>query len=132
MYKNTLEKWHAMLETRDPSGLADLLADDVVFYSPVVWSPQQGKPLTQMYLQAAFHVLVNETFTYVKKTYAENSAILEFSVLVDDTTINGVDIISFNPDGLIVEFKVMVRPLQGMNKLHQKMGELLETMKSRV
>lgn len=122
---DTLKTWHAIVKTRDEHGLAGLLADDVVFESPVVHTPQHGKAITTVYLQSALKVLNNETFRYVGEWKAHNSAVLEFACVVDGITINGVDIIRWNDAGLIVSFKVMVRPLKAMNTLHRKMAELL-------
>ena len=131
MYQKTLEIWHEMLVKHDPSRLSEILAEDVVMISPVVHTPQKGKKITSMYLMGAFQVLNNETFKYISENYNDNSAALEFTTTVDGIEINGVDMLTFNQDGLITEFKVMVRPLQAVNKLHQKMGEMLEQLKSR-
>lgn len=130
MYQKTLEIWHEMLEKRNPSRVMEILADDAVMISPVVHTPQRGKKITGMYLMGAFHVLSNDSFKYISENYNENSAVLEFMTTVDGIDINGVDMMTFNADGLITEFKVMVRPLQAMNMLHKKMGEMLEVLKS--
>ena len=123
-----LKKWHKAIETRDINVLDEILADDVTFYSPVVWTPQEGKALTTMYLSAAFYVLGGNDFKYVKEVISGNIACLEFSTKVDDIVVNGVDIITTNEAGKIVEFKVMVRPLKGMMILKEKMFELMEKM----
>ncbi|KZZ39774.1 hypothetical protein A3758_25380, partial [Oleiphilus sp. HI0118] len=107
---SAVEQWHKLLASRDPSGLNTLLADDVVFYSPVVHTPQNGKPITSMYLSAAFVVFFNESFKYVRETIADDHAILEFQTVVNGIEVNGVDMISWNEQGQITEFKVMVRP----------------------
>ncbi|MBT8115733.1 MAG: nuclear transport factor 2 family protein [Arenicella sp.] len=122
---DTLAVWHQMLENRDPSALDNLLAEDAVLISPVVHTPQRGKAITGKYLIAAMHVLVNEHFRYVREAGDEQGAILEFETEVDGISVNGVDLIKWNEDGQIYEFKVMVRPLQAVNKVHQKMGEQL-------
>ena len=124
-----LKKWHEAIATRDLSMLDEILADDVIFYSPVVWTPQEGKALATMYLSAAFYVLGGNDFKYVKEVISGNMACLEFSTKVDDIIVNGVDIITTNEAGKIVEFKVMVRPLKGMMILKEKMFELMEKMK---
>ena len=124
-----LKKWHQAIATRDISMLDEILADDVIFYSPVVWTPQEGKALATMYLSAAFYVLGGNDFKYVKEVVFGNIACLEFSTKVDDIIVNGVDIITTNEAGKIVEFKVMVRPLKGMTILKEKMFELMEKMK---
>jgi len=130
MYLDTLKIWHNMLEEKNPKLLNTILADDVVFYSPVVFSPQHGKAITMMYLTGAFHVLVGQGhFRYINETITEKTAVLEFMTKIDDVEVNGVDIIHFDEMGLIKEFKVMVRPLQAVNAIHQKMGEMLAQMK---
>lgn len=130
MIKNTLEKWHRLLEAKDAHGLADILHDDVVFHSPVVHTPQQGKMLTQMYLAAAFQVLGGDKFVYLREVCDGNNAILEFQTTIDGIQINGVDMITVDDDGLITDFKVMVRPLKAINLLHEKMKAMLEQFKA--
>lgn len=122
---DTVRAWHEIIRTRDLSGLDDLLADDVVFHSPVVHTPQSGKSRTLPYLQAAFYVFLNDTFTYVREVVGERDAVLEFVVEIDGVTVNGVDMIKWDDAGRIVEFKVMLRPLKAVNLIHQKMGEML-------
>ncbi len=122
---NTLEIWHQLIKERNSKGLEALMAKDVTFYSPVVYKPQQGKALTLMYLTAAFNVLINDSFRYEKEIVGNQQAALEFQVEIDGITLNGVDIISWNDQGKIIEFKVMIRPLKGINLLHKKMAEIL-------
>ena len=122
----TLTTWHELVKTRNTKGLKDLLADDVVFYSPVVHTPQAGKAVTAQYLSAAFHVFFNETFRYVREVVGPNDAVLEFEVNIDGIAVNGVDMIEWNDEGKIVEFKVMLRPLKAINLIHQKMGAMLQ------
>jgi hypothetical protein len=126
-----LPAWHALVQQRDAAALPALLADDVVFHSPVVHTPQRGKALTLMYLMGALQVLNNEHFRYVREVVGANDAVLEFVTQIEGVVINGVDLIRWNDAGLIVDFKVMVRPLKGMNMLHLKMGELLQRMAPR-
>jgi len=123
---NAIDHWHDILRRRDAGGLADLLADDVVFYSPVVHTPQLGKAITTMYLTAALQVFGNENFRYVREVVGESDAVLEFETEIDGIIVNGVDMIRWNADGKITEFKVMVRPLKAINMVHQKMGEMLQ------
>jgi hypothetical protein len=120
-----IEQWHRIVVTRNAAGLADILADDVVFQSPVVHTPQSGKAIAARYLGAAVHVLGNESFRYVNEWYGEHSAVLEFETTVDGILINGVDMIEWGTDGRITRFKVMVRPLKAVNLLHQMMGQQL-------
>ncbi|MGB1580949.1 MAG: nuclear transport factor 2 family protein [Nevskiales bacterium] len=104
-----------------------LLAEDVVFHSPVVHTPQQGRRITTAYLSAAMSVLGQAGFSYTRQIIAQGQAALEFSVEIDGIEINGIDIISWNAQGEISEFKVMIRPLKAINLVHQKMAALLES-----
>lgn len=122
---DTIQQWHHILKNRDVAGLDDLLADDVVFHSPVVHTPQEGKALTKMYLGAAVQVLGNESFTYVREVIDGNNAVLEFTTDMNGIIINGVDMIRWNEAGQIDDFKVMIRPLKAINLLHQMMGAML-------
>jgi hypothetical protein len=126
---DTLATWHHIVATRDMAALQDLLADDVVFHSPVVHTPQRGKALTLMYLHGAMHVLNNGSFRYEREIAGARDALLEFFTEVDGIVINGVDLIRWNDDGRIVDFKVMVRPLKAVNLLHQKMAAMLERVR---
>ncbi len=121
-----IEKWHEIVAARDPTALPDILADDVVFHSPVVHTPQAGKSITLKYLGAALQVLGNASFHYVHEWYDERSAVLEFETTVQGIVVNGVDMIECGPDGRISVFKVMVRPLKAINLLHQMMGQQLQ------
>jgi SnoaL-like domain len=127
MTDHPLEIWHRLVRDHDPSGLNALLADDAVFYSPVVHTPQRGKALTAGYLTAAFQVFFNPTFRYVREIVGDSDAMLEFETEIDGVVVNGVDIIKWNPSGQIVEFKVMIRPLKAINLIHQRMAEMLES-----
>ena len=126
---DTIATWHKVAKSRDIAGLDQLLAENAVFHSPVVHTPQVGKKITKLYLAGAFHVLFNETFRYVREVVGEREAVLEFSVTIDDIEVNGVDMIRWNDEGLIEDFKVMLRPLKAINLVHQKMGAMLESMK---
>lgn len=121
----TLDAWHRVVAERNAAGLDSLLADDVVFYSPVVHTPQVGKPITTMYLSAALRVFGNDTFRYVREVAGDHDAVLEFLVEIDGITVNGVDMIRWNEGGQITEFKVMLRPLKAVNLIHEKMAALL-------
>jgi hypothetical protein len=126
MSSEPIEAWHRIVKNRDLHGLDALLADDVVFHSPVVHTPQIGKPITQKYLTAAFRVFFNESFRYVRELQAARDAVLEFEVVLDGIAVNGVDMIKWNDAGKITEFKVMLRPLKAVNLIHQKMAEILQ------
>jgi len=122
---NTVELWHKILHERDMDRLDDLLADDCVFLSPVVHTPQKGRELTRLYLTAAF-ALFNDSFHYVKEVVTPRHAVLEFMCDLDGIVVNGVDIMTFDEAGKIIEFKVMVRPLKAVTILHGKMKAMLE------
>ncbi len=144
MIEKTIEKWHNHLRGRHPGGLDDLLADDAVFLSPIVFTPQRGKEVTKMYLNAAFSTFTgvgaepiaesdkdsesSDGFHYTKEVLSGNHAVMEFETKLEGKYVNGVDIITCNDEGKIVEFKVMIRPLQAVNLLHQKMAAMLKSM----
>jgi len=119
-------EWHRIVRERDPGALPKLLAEDVVFHSPVVHTPQRGLPAATRILAAAVQVFGNPTFRYVRELYATNEAMLEFLVDIEGIEVNGVDMIRWNDAGRIVEFKVMLRPLKAINLIHQKMAALLQ------
>ncbi len=129
MTGNTIETWHKIVNEKDEQGLDEILADEVVFHSPVVHTPQEGKPITLLYLKAALNVLNNDTFTYLREVIDGNNAVLEFYTVIDGISINGVDMIAWGPDGRIIDFKVMIRPLKAINLVHRMMAEMLEKLK---
>lgn len=125
---SAIRRWHEIAASRDPGGLDDALADDVVFLSPVVHTPQRGKAIAKAYLAAALHVLGNESFRYVGEWFGARSAVLEFTTLIDGIEVNGVDLIGWGENDQIVSFKVMVRPLKAIHILQQKMAALLSSV----
>jgi hypothetical protein len=116
------------MRQRDPGRLDEVLAEDCVFLSPVVHTPQVGRDLARLYLTGAMHVLGNDTFRYVKEVVSGNHAVLEFVCEIDGIAVNGVDIMTFDEAGSICEFKVMVRPLKAINLLHARMKSMLEEL----
>jgi hypothetical protein len=142
--EGVIEKWHAHLRGELPGGLDELLDDDVVFYSPIVYTPQAGKAITTLYLQAAGMTLPGDAaastsegragsgggFRYTKSVLSGDVAVLEFETTVEGKYVNGVDIIRCNEEGRIVEFRVMIRPLQAINLVHRQMAATLERMNS--
>jgi SnoaL-like protein len=124
--RRACDGWHEVVRTRQVAGLDALLADDVVFHSPVVHAPQRGRALVRSYLAAAIQVLGNPSFRFVREVLGERDAVLEFEVEVDGVQLNGIDMIRSDEAGRIVDFKVMVRPLKAINLLHQKMGAVLQ------
>jgi len=142
MIDQTIVKWHQHLRGELPGGLDELLHDEVTFYSPIVYTPQQGKAVTKLYLEAAGQTLPGTDtgggdtgstgggFRYTKQVLSGDTAVLEFETTVEGKYVNGVDIIRCDDDGQIVEFRVMIRPLQAVNLVHRQMGAMLETMKA--
>lgn len=121
-----LAAWHAYIAGgEDPAALRAMLAEDAVFHSPVVRTPQVGADKVFAYLLAAAHVLGGGDFTYVRTLIDGDEAVLEFTRTVDDIHINGVDIIRWNDEGKVTDFKVMVRPMKAMNKLWETMAAQL-------
>jgi hypothetical protein len=123
---NTVSTWHDLVKSRNTKGLDEILADNVVFHSPVVHTPQHGKTITSQYLAAAFHVFFNETFHYTRQITGPNDAALEFEVEIDGIIVNGIDLLKWNEEGQIEEFKVLIRPLKAINLIHQKMAAMLQ------
>jgi hypothetical protein len=128
MSKENLQQWYDLVENHDPKALSDLIADDATFHSPIVHTPQEGKALTYMYLSAAVNVLANDTFHYASEYLNENGAVIEFKTVIDGIEVNGVDMITFNDEGKISDFKVMLRPLKAVNLVHGMMHKMLEKM----
>jgi hypothetical protein len=126
MTANPLASWHRLVEDRNVTGLDSLLSDRVVFYSPIVFAPQVGRATTAKFLTAAFHVLLNESFRYVREVVGRRDAVLEFQVEIEGVVVNGVDMIQWDDEGRIVEFKVMLRPLKAIQLVHQKMAAMLQ------
>ena len=122
------DRWIRMMEVGSHEGLWELLDPDCVFWSPIVHTPQEGRPISHAYLSAAGHVF-NEGFHYTNSVIDGDHGVFEFECLMDGINVNGVDII-MQRDNLIVEFKVMVRPLKAINMVHQKMMAMLQATKS--
>lgn len=121
-----LAAWHRIIEGgSDPSALAEVIAEDAVFHSPVVHTPQAGRAKVVAYLSAAGQVLGGEGFRYVRELTDGNQALLEFETTLGGIHINGIDLITFDEDGKITDFKVMVRPLKAINKVWELMGARL-------
>ena len=147
MIEKCIENWHALLRGELEGGLDALLAEEVVFYSPIVFTPGRGKDVTKLYLEAAgatfsggdgpsdqaLHALENtqgRKFHYTKEVLSGHHAMLEFETEVDGKYVNGVDMITCDDEGRIVEFKVMLRPLQAIQLMHARMAKMLEKMKA--
>lgn len=121
-----LAAWHAYMQSHDRAALAALIAEDAVFHSPVVHTPQAGKAKVLAYLGAAGGVFGNGTFRYVREIAEGDNVMLEFECEMDGIHVNGIDIIRFNEAGQIQDFKVMVRPLKAINKVWELMAAQLQ------
>jgi hypothetical protein len=125
MALSVTERWEQIAESGDTDLLDQLLADDVIFESPIVHTPQIGRAITKAYLTGAVQVLKNPETRWVNRWFGERSAVLELETQLDGLTLNAVDIISWNANNQITHFKVMVRPLKAVNALHLAMGRYL-------
>lgn len=126
--KSPLEDWHKGVISGDRSILDKILDKNATFYSPIVFKAQKGKAITKAYLTAAFQMFQNTGFHYVKELIDSNQAILEFNAEIDGMLIDGVDIITWNDEGRITEFKVMIRPFRAIEKVGEKMREQLDQL----
>ena len=158
MIADVVTRWHAFIRGELPGGLDDLLDDDVVFYSPIVFTPQRGRQITALYLQAAAQTFGGESaaraddegrgdggrrdggrrdegrpvgFRYTKMVLGDDTAMLEFETTMKGKYVNGIDIIRCNGRDRIVEFRVMIRPLQAVNLVHEQMAAMLDSMTPR-
>ena len=130
MGSRAIENWHQVMRTGNVSTLPHILHDEVIFHSPVVHTPQIGKAKVIMYLSAATCVFEDTGFTYTREIFGDGQAMLEFTSVLDGVEVNGVDIVSWDKNDLITDFKVMVRPVKAVNIIWEKMGEMLELQKS--
>lgn len=129
--KQALQKWHEIIARGNKAeDLAAILHEDAVFHSPVVHTPQRGRPIVVAYLTAAGQTLGNDSFRYVREIVGEDSVVLEFETELDGIHINGVDMMTFDAEGLITDFKVMVRPLKAVNKVWEMMAAQLERQRT--
>ena len=126
--KNLIHKWHEVIESDDLKMLDEIIADDAVFSSPVVFKPMEGKEITMMYLHAAGQSFNMVKFKYTKEIHDDMNSVLEFETYIDDISVNGVDMIEWNEDGKISNFKVMIRPFKAVQKVQEKMIEALESI----
>ena len=123
-----LNKWHTMIKSKQVDQVSTLLADNVTLFSPVIHTPIQGKKMVSMYLTAAFHTFLNGTFNYHREFSGDNSAVLEFSLNIQGIEINGIDMITWNDENKITEFKVMIRPYKALNMINDQMTAMLATL----
>ncbi|MBX7501250.1 nuclear transport factor 2 family protein [Qipengyuania sp. YG27] len=123
-----LKRWHEVIESgSSPQALSAIIHEDAVFHSPVVHTPQRGRAIVVAYLSAAGQTLGNDSFEYVRELVDGENAMLEFTTEMDGIHVNGIDLIRFDADGMIVDFKVMVRPLKAVNKVWEQMAAQLKS-----
>ncbi|HNM12114.1 MAG TPA: nuclear transport factor 2 family protein, partial [Mycobacterium sp.] len=121
-----LERWFEIIASGGSGDVEELLADDAVFYSPAVFTPQRGRAQAAAYLRAAEKLFAGANFRYVGKWFDAHSAVLEFAAEIDGLTVEGIDMIHWNADGKIVSVKVMIRPLKALQAIVPKMTALLQ------
>jgi SnoaL-like domain len=117
-------RFRQAVEARDVDAMVAALAEDVVFRSPVVFKPYEGRAAVGMILAAVFETF--EDFRYVDELHGEDIHALVFSARVGDRALDGIDLLRFDDAGLIREFTVMIRPLSGLTALAEAMRARLE------
>jgi hypothetical protein len=126
--RSYLEKWHQGLKSMNSNFLDEILDDSCVFTSPIVFKPIEGKEMSKLYLMGAGQTFDMDRFKYVRELVDGLDTVLEFETYIDDISVNGVDIIRWNEEGKIIDFKVMIRPLQAIGALQKRMSQALETL----
>ena len=127
--KKYIDSWHTVFKSQELNKLDKIIADNAVFTSPVVFKPMEGKEITKMYLFAAGQSFNMDKFKYIREVHDGINSVLEFETFIDDISVNGVDMIKWNNEGKIVDFKVMIRPLKAVQKVQEKMIESLNSFK---
>ena len=127
--KKYIDSWHTVFKSQKLDKLDKIIADNAVFTSPVVFKPMEGKEITKMYLFAAGQSFNMDKFKYIREVHDGINSVLEFETFIDDISVNGVDMIKWNNEGKIVDFKVMIRPLKAVQKVQEKMIESLNSFK---
>lgn len=122
--------FRAAIEARDLTAAEALLADDVVFRSPVAHRPYPGKAITSAILRAVVEVF--EDFSYVRELHDGADHVLIFEAKVEGLDVTGCDILRYDEDGRIVDFMVMVRPLRAAEALARQMGARFEQIQASV
>ena len=118
------DAFRAAAEGKDFSRADEILAPDVVFRSPVVFKPYEGREALALILEAVIQVF--EDFRYVDQVETGDAAVLVFKARVGDREVDGVDVLRFDAEGRVRELMVLVRPMSGVNALAEEMGRRLE------
>lgn len=121
----SLEKWHAMVASKDLTGLDVIIHPDATFRSPMAFKPYQSAQAVALLLRTVINVF--EDFAYHRQLASEDglSVVLEFSARVGDKNLKGIDLVQFDADGRITDFEVMIRPFNGLQALGAEMGARL-------
>ncbi len=117
-----MDRLRKALETKDAAAVEALLAEDVVFRSPALFKPYAGRAATMVFLRAAMETF--EDFRYVR-TFTEDDGrghVLMFAASVGGRELEGADFVSLGEDGLVTEFRVMIRPMTGLMSLAEAMA----------
>ncbi|MBL4798863.1 MAG: nuclear transport factor 2 family protein [Oleispira sp.] len=124
MSQANLDKWHQVIANKDMKLLREILHEDVEFHSPTLWQPKIGRDITQYILKMVIDIF--QDFEYQREWVDENNLALEFSARVDDKKIKGIDLIRWNEEGKIIHFEVMLRPMNGLQVMFDKMTTHLQ------
>jgi SnoaL-like protein len=117
------DAFRSAAETKDFSAIDELFAEDVVFRSPVVFRPYEGRDTVAVLLGAVSQVF--EDFQYTDQVETGDAAALAFTARVGDRELDGIDFLHFGPDGRINRMAVYVRPMSGVNALAEAMQRKL-------
>src|SRR5215216_3262690 len=118
------DRFRTAAESKDFSAIDELFAEDVVFRSPVVFKPYEGRDAVAMLLGAVVQVF--EDFRYTDQVETGDSAALAFSARVGDRELDGIDFLTYDSDGRISKLAVYVRPMSGVHALAEAMQKKLE------
>lgn len=118
-----MQEFQRAVESDDQEAIRALLADDVVFRSPAVYTPYQGKAATSVILAAVTRVF--EDFRYTATVEQDGLSVLIFEAHVGEIELEGADFIRTDGDGKIVDLRVMIRPLKGLNAVVEAMGKAI-------
>jgi hypothetical protein len=118
------DRFRAAAESKDFSAIEELFAEDVVFRSPVVFKPYEGRAAVAMLLGAVVQVF--EDFRYTDQVETGDAAALAFTARVGDRELDGIDFLHFDPEGRVKRMAVYVRPMSGVNALAEAMAKKLE------
>jgi hypothetical protein len=120
---DSLARWHAMVAARDFSGLEEIVHPDAVFHSPVAHIPYHSRDAVVLAVSTALEVFSGFTYHRTFVAAGGHEVVLEFRARAGNRDVHGIDMITFDDDGLVVTFEVMVRPASGLQALAREMAE---------